>query len=80
MLPDTEGEVEAETPGARWVVLGIVPPPVLTFLVCGEAGQDMDRSSRNRKTTKAARLTQKAMTIECLLAFSFFSSTGMRSK
>lgn len=25
MLPDTEGEVEAETPGARWVVLGIVP-------------------------------------------------------
>lgn len=41
-----------------------IPPPVLTFLVCGEAGQDMDSSSKNRKTTKAARLTQKAMTIE----------------
>lgn len=25
LLPDTEGEVEAETPGARWVVLGTVP-------------------------------------------------------
>ena len=41
-----------------------IPPPVLTYLVCGEADQDMESSRRRRNTTKAARLTQKAMTIE----------------
>lgn len=68
-----EGRWRLRLHGHAWRDCGLV-------LTGREPDQDMKSRMRKRSTTKAARLSQKAMTMECLLALSLFSSTGMRSR